>query len=161
MSNRKRKQMRLAELPDDRIAFKVTEYGTIAHDKRSGEVANVYVRHMAPLDMWKRNGGLRETEYQAGIRYGALWREVYQPRSPAHSDTTRIIVDGGASPPEARLPIPTEEFSDAQSAIGDEETSAALNRLCGQEDWPAGDKRRFKRLCRKGLERLAALWRRR
>lgn len=154
--------LRVEDLPDHRIAYKVTDYGTIAHDKRSGEVANVYVRHMAPLDMWKRNGGLRETEYQAGIRYGALWREVYQPRSPAHSDTTRIIVDGGSAAPDIRIRVESSgEFADAQRAIGDEETSAALNRLCGQEDWPVGDKRRFKRLCRKGLERLVALWRKR
>lgn len=158
--------LRAENLTDDRIAYKVTEYGTIAHDKISGEVANVYVRHMAPLDMWKRNGGLRETEYQAGQRYGALWREVYQPRSPAHSDTTRIIVDGGSAihsweDIQGRRGEDVAGLADAQRAIGDEETSAALNRLCGQEDWPAGDKRRFKRLCRKGLERLAALWRRR
>lgn len=154
--------LRVEDLPDHRIAYKVTDYGTIAHDKRSGEVANVYVRHMAPLDMWKRNGGLRETEYQAGIRYGALWREVYQPRSPAHSDTTRIIVDGGSAAPDIRIRVESSgEFADAQRAIGDEETSAALNRLCGQEDWPHGDKRRFKRICRKGLEVLAVFWRRR
>ena len=156
--------LRVEDLPDHRIAYKVTDYGTIAHDKRSGEVANVYVRHMAPLDMWKRNGGLRETEYQAGIRYGALWREVYQPRSPAHSDTTRIIVDGGSAAPDERNMLARAnvgEFADAQAEIRDEETITALNRLCGMDDWPAGDKRRFKRICRRGLETLAMLWRRR
>ena len=179
--------LRVENLPDHRIAYKVTEYGTIAHDKRSGEVANTYGnrRLISPLKLWHTNTmrvlakaikyhkpprriakikeiGIDQELYDAGQRYGALWREVYQPRSPAHSDTTRIIVDGrGAPPTSAEFYARSGELSDAQTAVGDEETTTFLNRLCGLEDWPAGDKRRFKRLCRKGLERLAAVWRRR
>ena len=152
--------LRVENLPDSRIAYKVTDELTIAHDKRSGEIANTYRRIIPPLDLWRRNG-LRQTEYEAGKRYGALWREVCQPRSPAHSDTTRIIVDGGQAPRETHMGRDSDELRDAQQALGDEETITFLNRLCGMEDWPAGDKRRFKRKCRKGLEVLAVFWRKR
>ena len=141
--------------------IRITPDAVLSHNA-SGEVLNTYVRHVSPLDLWRRNG-LRETEYQAGQRYGALWRQVCKPRSPAHSDTTRIIVDGGSDP----LRAPDYEFAGgselaaAQNAIGSDETTAFLNRLCGMEDWPSGDKRRFKRICRRGLERLAQHWRRR
>ena len=181
--------LRVENLPDHRIAYKVTEYGTIAHDKRSGEVANTYGnrRLISPLKLWHTNTmrvlakaikyhkpprriakikeiGIDQELYDAGQRYGALWREVYQPRSPAHSDTTRIIVDGGSAAPDERNMLARAnvgEFADAQAEIRDEETITALNRLCGMDDWPAGDKRRFKRICRRGLETLAMLWRRR
>jgi hypothetical protein len=152
--------LRLDGLPDHRIGYRVTDEAILAHDRRSGEVVNAYVRHKTPLEMWRRHG-LRQAEYEAGIRYGALWREVCQPRSPAHSDTTRIIVDGSSAPPELVSGSDSGELREAQREIGDEETITALNRLCGQDDWPEGEKRRFKRLCRRGLERLAVLWRRR
>ncbi len=136
--------------------------GAIHSVNRGGEVLNTYVRHKPPLDLWRRNGGLRQTEYEAGVRYGGLRREFCQPKSPAHSETARIVVDGGGAGHDPRLVLArNHDFEAAQAEIGDEETIAALNRLCGLEDWPAGDKRRFKRVCRKGLERLAALWRRR
>lgn len=153
--------MRLDQLPDSRIGFKPAADGTIALDRRSGEIVNVYARHKTPLELWRRNG-LGLTEYEAGIRYGALWRQVYRPRSPAHSDTTRVVVDGGGPvqrEPE-RLADRSGELSAAQAEIGDPETVTMLNRLCGLEDWPA-DKRRLKRKCRRGLEVLTRLWRRR
>lgn len=160
--------LRVEDLPDARIAYKTTGAETIAYDSRSGEVANTYVRHKSPLDIWygkdtpgEGKKGLRGLEYAAGLRYGALWREVCQPRSPAHSDTTRIIVDGGGSPPDMVAWRGNGELAAAQQEIADEETITFLNRLCGMEDWPEGDKRRFKRKCRKGLEALARLWRRR
>lgn len=179
--------LRVENLPDHRIAYKVTEYGTIAHDKRSGEVANTYGnrRLISPLKLWHTNTmrvlakaikyhkpprriakikeiGIDQELYDAGQRYGALWREVCQPRSPAHSDTTRIIVDGGSAIPDpVDYMAGDSELREAQQAIHDEETVAFLNRICGMEDWPSGDKRRFKRKCRRGLETLAMLWRRR
>src|SRR5574338_141192 len=115
---------------------------------RAGEVLNTYRRLLSPLDLWHRHG-LRSASYEAGKRYGALWREVCQPRSPAHSDTTRIMVDGGgAAPTERVFGLDSRELQEAQAEIGAEETIAFLNRLCGLEDWPSGDKRRFKRICR-------------
>ena len=146
--------MRLEE-----VGLRITPDEVIAHNA-AGEVIATYVRHVPPLDLWRRNG-LRETEYQAGQRYGALWRQVCKPRSPAHSDTTRIIVDGQSESPEVVFIERSDALADAQAAIGNEETTTFLNRLCGLEDWPPGDKRRFKRICRKGLERLAQHWRRR
>lgn len=143
--------------------IRITPDAVLSHNA-SGEVLNTYVRHVSPLDLWRRNG-LRETEYQAGQRYGALWRQVCKPRSPSHTDTTRIIVDGGGAAPEwldnLDRGASVDDLASAQKAIGPEESVTFLNRLCGQEDWPAGDKRRFKRICRKGLERLAQHWRRR
>lgn len=128
---------------------------------RAGEVLNTYIQHVQPLELWRRHG-LRQAEYEAGIRYGALWREVCRPKSPPHSDPTRVVVDGNSAAPEGSWPVVSDsELGDAQRAIGDEETVTMLNRLTGLEDWPHGDKRRFKRKCRKGLERLAQLWRRR
>ena len=147
--------MRLEE-----TGLRITPDEVIAHNA-AGEVIATYVRHVPPLDLWRRNG-LRETEYQAGQRYGALWRQVCRPRSPAHSDTTRIIVDGGGAAPDMVDPGGRAgELADAQAAIGNEETTTFLNRLCGMDDWPIGDRRRFKKICRKGLERLAEHWRRR
>lgn len=148
--------MRLEE-----TGLRITENAVIAHNA-AGEILGEYVRHKTPLQLWRRNG-LRQTEYEAGLRYGSLWREVCQPRSPAHSDTTRIIVDGGSAAPEHFLPLAggMGGLAEAQRAIHDEETITALNRLCGMDDWPGGDKRRFKRICRKGLEVLAVFWRRR
>lgn len=139
--------------------IRITPDAVLSHNA-SGEVLNTYVRHVSPLDLWRRNG-LRETEYQAGQRYGALWRQVCKPRSPAHSDTTRIIVDGSGALLEPPSLATSPELESAQAAIGETESVEFLNRLCGMEDWPAGDKRRFKRICRKGLERLAEHWRRR
>ena len=149
--------MRLEE-----TGLRITEDFVIAHNA-VGEVLGTYVRHKSPLELWKRNG-LRQTEYEAGLRYGALWREVCRPKSPPHSDTTRIIVDGSGAAPESSLVsagVSSAEIADAQAALGDEETITFLNRLCGLESWPEGDKRRFKRVCRKGLERLVYFWRRR
>lgn len=126
-----------------------------------GEVLNTYVRHKSPLDLWHRNG-LTTHLYETAKRYGALWREVCQPHSPPHSDTTRIIVDGGAAIPDPVDYVAGDsELHEAQRAIRDEETVTFLNRLCGMDDWPEGDKRRFKRVCSRGLETLAMLWRRR
>ena len=156
MSNRKRKQMRYEE-----AGLRITENAILAHNA-TGEILNIYIRHRTPLDLWHRNG-LTTHLYETAKRYGALWREVCRPQSPAHSDTTRIIVDGSGKPGDGSF-IPGgdgSELLDAQAAIGDEETTTALNRLCGMEDWPHGDKRRFKRICRKGLEVLAVFWRKR
>jgi hypothetical protein len=145
----------------DEAGLKITEDFVLSHNG-AGEILNEYRRLKTPLQLWLRNG-LRQTEYEAGQRYGALWREVCQPRSPAHSDTTRIIVDGGSAAPEpgAFLLGASGGLQEAQREIRDEETITFLNRLCGMEDWPLGDKRRFKRKCRKGLEVLAVFWRRR
>lgn len=153
MSSRKRQSMRLEE-----VGLRITEDAVLAHNA-AGEIVGEYVRHKTPLQLWRRNG-LRQAEYEAGLRYGQLWREVCQPRSPAHSDTTRIIVDGGGAAPDPSMAQSSDELRHAQREIGDEETVTFLNRLCGMEDWPA-DKRRFKRKCRRGLEVLAALWLRR
>jgi hypothetical protein len=145
----------------DEAGLKITEDFVLSHNG-AGEILNEYRRLKTPLQLWLRNG-LRQTEYEAGQRYGALWREVCQPRSPAHTDTTRIIVDGGSSGMD-RMGAEMRDSSalaDAQAEIRDEETIAFLNRLCGLEDWPLGDKRRFKRKCRRGLEVLAVFWRRR
>lgn len=144
--------------------LRITADAVLAHNS-AGEILSTYIRHKTPLDLWHRNG-LTTHLYETAKRYGALWREVCQPRSPAHSDTTRIIVDGGSAfsageDLQGRRGESVAGLADAQAAIGDEETVAFLNRLCGQEDWPLGDKRRFKRVCRKGLEVLAQLWRRR
>ena len=178
--------MRLESLPDHSVAYKTTDEGTIAFERHSGEIVNQYlgnIRHKPPLDMWrdetkrqvaksiqyhkgerhlakKTADGLTEERYRAGLRYGALWRQVCRPNSGFHSDTTRIIVDGRSAPPDLVLYGDSGELLDAQRAIGDEETIAFLNRLCGSESWPE-EKRRFKRICRKGLERLADHWRRR
>jgi len=147
--------MRLEE-----TGLRITEDAILSHNA-SGEILASYVRHKTPLQLWRRNG-LRQAEYEAGLRYGALWREVCQPRSPAHSDTTRIIVDGGGASwePDSRS-VSAPDLVDAQAALRDEETVAFLNRLCGMEDWPPGDKRRFKRICRRGLQVLVELWRKR
>jgi hypothetical protein len=156
MSNRKHR-MRM-----DEAGLKITEDFVLSHNG-AGEILNEYRRLKTPLQLWLRNG-LRQTEYEAGQRYGALWREVCQPKSPPYSDTTRIIVDGRGAPGEdaARMGgYRAPELADAQAEIRDEETITFLNRLCGMEDWPLGDKRRFKRKCRKGLEVLAVFWRKR
>jgi hypothetical protein len=146
----------------DETGLKITEDFVLSHNG-AGEVLNTYIRQKPPLELWRRHG-LPETLYEAGRRYGRLWREVVGERSPAHSDTTRIIVDGGASAPD-HLPRGAawaeSEMEDAQKAIRNPEVASMLNRLCGQEDWPAGDKRRFKRQCKHGLAALVELWRRR
>jgi hypothetical protein len=147
----------------DEAGLKITEDFVLSHNG-AGEILNEYRRLKTPLQLWLRNG-LRQTEYEAGQRYGALWREVCQPKSPPFSDPTRIIVDGGSASPEGPDYLyrrgAAENLSDVQRAVADEETITFLNRLCGMEDWPLGDKRRFKRKCRKGLEVLAVFWRRR
>jgi hypothetical protein len=145
----------------DEAGLKITEDFVLSHNG-AGEILNEYRRLKTPLQLWLRNG-LRQTEYEAGQRYGALWREVCQPKSPPHTDTTRIIVDGGSAPPEpgGYQMGAAGDLEEAQRAIGDEETIAMLNRLAGLDDWPLGDKRRFKRKCRRGLEVLAVFWRRR
>ncbi|MCW5615837.1 MAG: hypothetical protein KIT32_12010 [Rhodocyclaceae bacterium] len=146
--------MRLQE-----YALAVTPDAVLSRN-RAGEVLNTYVRHKTPLQLWHRHG-LPKKLYDTATRYGALWREAWQPKSPAHSDTTRIIVDGAGAPPEPFLGSAhaLREIEALAPIIGDPEIVHALNRLCGQDDWPAGDKRRFKRLCRHGLERLAEYWR--
>ena len=147
----------------DEAGLKITEDFALSHNG-AGEILNEYRRLKTPLQLWLRNG-LRQTEYEAGQRYGALWREVCQPKSPPHSDPTRIIVDGGSSAPDESSLVyrreHMESLRECQAEIRDEETITFLNRLCGIEDWPLGDKRRFKRKCRKGLEVLAVFWRRR
>lgn len=148
-------------LLESQIEYRVSGEWTIARHKRSGEPVSKYRRLMTPLELWRRDGGLRQTEYEAGLRYGALWREVCQPKSPPHSDPTRVIVDGGGY--EGRFgdyrAVNSDELREAQEAIRDEETIACLNRLCGLEEWPP-ERRRFKRICRRGLQVLVELWRR-
>jgi hypothetical protein len=155
MSNRKHR-MRM-----DEAGLKITEDFVLSHNG-AGEILNEYRRLKTPLQLWLRNG-LRLNEYAAGVRYGEIWRHAWKPRSPPHSDTTRIVVDGSGAPPEPFFPFARdwETLGELAKVIGDPETVQMLDRLCGHESWPAGDKRRFKRKCRRGLEVLAVFWRRR
>lgn len=157
MSNRKRKKksMRLEEY-DLRFSKTGDEFYSV---NRSGEILSTYVRHKPPLDMWLNNG-LPQGLYQAGVKYGQIWRDTCRPKSPPHSDSTRIVVDGAGAVPDALPAGDSRELRAAQAVIRDEETITALNRLCGIEDWPVGDKRRFKRICKHGLKRLWEHWRR-
>lgn len=187
--SKRTKSMRLESLPDHSVAYKTTDEGTIAFERHSGEIVNLYlgnVRHKPPLDMWRDetkrvvakaiqyhkgerqvaailDDGLDEAKYQAGLRYGKIWRQAWRHKSPPHSDTTRIIVDGGPAAHEPHIPVGRdwEALEELAAVVGDAETSRFLDRLCGHEDWPKGEKRRFKRICRKGLERLADHWRKR
>lgn len=146
--------MRLEE-----YALAITPDAVISRN-RAGEALNTYVRHKTPLQLWHRNG-LPTKLYNTGQRYGALWRSAWQPKSPPHTDTTRIIVDGAGAPPEPFFPYARDwqALDEIAKAIGDKEVVQCLDRLCGHDDWPAGDKRRFKRLCMHGLKRLAEWWR--
>jgi hypothetical protein len=164
----------------DEAGLKITEDFVLSHNA-AGEVLNEYRRIKPPLDMWRDDTkrkvakairyhkdyktieyhekyGLSDEKYQAGVEYGKLWRESKRERSPPHGDTTRIIVDGSGGAPDPVLPTYSRELHDAQRAVGDEETVTMLNRLCGEETWPEGEKRRFKRMCREGLALLAKFW---
>lgn len=167
MSNRKRMQMRLEE-----TGLRILPAGDLIAHNAAGEIIREYPRRHTrpPLDIWFGKGtpaegkrSLNRTLYDAGVKYAEMWRNAYEPRSPAHSDTTRQVVDGSSAPPEPHLGNEhgLQELHELWRIIKDGETIHMLNQLCGEEWWPEGDKRRFKRICRKGLEVLAVFWRKR
>lgn len=151
--------------------LKITD-GFVISETRRGDELNRYRRHRPPLEVLHRNGfstGL----YAAGKRYGEIWREAWQPRSPPHSDTTRIVVDGGGK----EVPISMGD-ADAQKELDHLERHVLgrwprklLDQALGFEKslsdiawefnriWPGGlHRRKAKHMLRKALEALAIHW---
>ena len=163
---KRRKTMRLEE-----TGLRITENAVLAHNA-AGEILSEYNRRHTrpPLDIWFGKGtpaegkrSLKRMAYEAGLRYAEMWRAAYQPRSPAGMKW-EIGVDGAAAAPMPRTGNDSamRELQELwQTVIRDGEQIHHLNKLCGEEWWPEGDKRRFKRICRNALERLAMFWRKR
>lgn len=101
----------------------------------SGEVLNTYRRFPNPLVKMHRRDGLPLKSYLAGYRYGQIWRQAWQEGSPPHTDTTRIIVDGGQRNFE---PPPGNSHAQAEldalvGVLWGSETRHLLDHICGRE----------------------------
>lgn len=101
----------------------------------AGEVLNTYRRFPNPLVKMHRRDGLPLASYLAGYRYGQIWRAATQERSPPHTDTTRIIVDGGQrsfDPPPGNSAAQAE-LDALVGVLWGKETRHLLDHICGRE----------------------------
>lgn len=102
---------------------------------RTGEVLNTYRKFPNPLVKMHRRDGLPLKSYLAGYRYGQIWRVAWNEGSPPHTDTTRIIVDGGKrnfEPPEGNADAQAQ-LDALEGALWGSETRDLLDYICGRE----------------------------
>jgi len=162
--------LRVENLPDHRIAYKVTEYGTIAHDKRSGEVANVYPRaRQMTITTLRSMGDITDEMWAAGWRYHQTYMQSGLAPRVKCSDPTRPYVDGSSAAPDellgndgAKLYLDRLE-RDVLGAKG----RAMLDLICGQDmtmrDYRFISRKRWqaiRRELREHLKELAAWYER-